>query len=382
MKLSAKLFSVICILIAASLYSCAKTTTTSNEEKENKALEAWVAKYAPEALKVEGQPVYYKVTETASDGAEAVEDGKWVRIEYNIRDLKEQNIIITRDEATAKRMNTYTPYTHYVPDYVYVSPTGLVKGLYYALAGMKLGEKRDAYIPSHLSFKSNSITNTSGYGGETLAANEMIILEGLKVVEIVDDNEDRELQMVEDYVDANTREDWKEIVNEDKSRLYIKYLSTSGSESDEVKDTETIYLYYKSMFVSDGTVFDTNMKEVRGELYKTELFPEGIRNISDTSVLMVSKKTENTPAKIIKSAFDELHYNDHAVIVMTSDLAYSKIGRAGHVTTLNNYTFYDYASWMNTGKSTDLSKIYPFTAIQPYSPVIFELKVNPKVEKE
>lgn len=107
---------------ACACCSCARTESENFNEIEDKALDIWVSSNAPDAEPLGDTGMYYEVIEALPDGSATKVDvrGRWVDVKYVIRDLN-GDIVYNRNEETARLLGTFTKYTHYIPDRLYIA---------------------------------------------------------------------------------------------------------------------------------------------------------------------------------------------------------------------------------------------------------------------
>ncbi len=396
---------ILIVLAMFLLAGCAQETTIGYEVYEQKALDEWVAKYAPNAIPM-GNGGYYEVQVESQDGAEKVTGDKWLVLSYIIKDL-EGNIVYTRSEAMARQQATFTKYTHYVPDYAYLMPeknNTMIQGQYLNLLEMSVGEVRKLYLPSKLGYGSSVLSNSVGYGGQySLAANKPLIVDSLRVIEIINDAEQRDYDKVDSVALAWGMTPADTVVN----HYYIKKLYSINHKDSIIGKDSTARIYYTGRFL-DGFVFDTNIDSIRRRVYGE------IREESDTAaIIFKGADAKNIPAAIFEPAsrVDSLRenylnytlsYGDTIRMVVSSFYAYGIGGRTGYSVETSSsvyippylggygyggygyggygygYDSYYYGSgyyggyydYQNTSSSVLLR-----TEVQPYTPLIYDFVV-------
>lgn len=123
---------------ACACCSCARTESENFNEIEDKALDIWVSSNAPDAEPLGDTGMYYEVIEALPDGSATKVDvrGRWVDVKYVIRDLN-GDIVYNRNEETARLLGTFTKYTHYIPDRLYIASrqdlSDIPSGIYQAI---------------------------------------------------------------------------------------------------------------------------------------------------------------------------------------------------------------------------------------------------------
>ena len=117
----------IATVVSLFAFSCAKEEEDSIEDKRERSFEAWIAKNAPNAEKIEGGVYIEKLYEFTQPGAltpsgDGEDDFEWVMINYTGREMTTGNVFVTRDPEIAKHQGTFTYYTHYTAEYVPYTP--------------------------------------------------------------------------------------------------------------------------------------------------------------------------------------------------------------------------------------------------------------------
>ena len=125
---------------ACACCSCARTESENFNEIEDKALDIWVSSNAPDAEPLGDTGMYYEGNQGLAGRKchEGGRPGQVVDVEYVIRDLN-GDIVYNRNEATARLLGTFTKYTHYIPDRLYIASrqdlSDIPSGIYQAIYG-------------------------------------------------------------------------------------------------------------------------------------------------------------------------------------------------------------------------------------------------------
>ncbi len=200
------------------LVSCAEDPVVDTSQYENKALRAWIAQHRKDLLdnfQPAGDSGYYVdvISEGDADAAPISEKAQWVRFNATARDL-DGNLVLTRNAADAKLLNTFTRYTRYVPFYRYCGEenSGLLEGVWLAMrqplsldggareVRLRINAKVDLYLPSILF---GSVSGSGGYEGEaTLSGNRPMILH-MEITDTVANPLSREGDDVDDFCRLN-----------------------------------------------------------------------------------------------------------------------------------------------------------------------------------
>lgn len=399
MKSVFKPLTVVLAVLAAG--SCAKSESESFSEVEDKALDIWVSRNAPDAEPLGDTGMYYEVIEGASAGTSSKIDvrGRWVDVDYVIRDLN-GDIVYNRNEETARLLGTFTKYTHYVPDRLYIaskeSLSNIPRGIYRAITEITPGETWRVYIPSRLAFSSAGISTSSGYGGQqSLESDVPVILDSLRIVNIVDNPQTEGRQAIEELVTAPEPEGWGMRRNDTvREGLYMDIFNRINP-NDTIAMNESAEIYYKVRFL-DGHLIYSNVDSV---LYNNF---GSIRSSDVTGAVRVTRMTgtptnaNQMPAKVFYAILPDLCYGDIARIAVPSEYGYyrqymypdmSNSVWSSSATFTFDFTYqykdytledtdYFFAASTYYAPYSGSSSGVPIAEIKPYTPLIYEFTVK------
>lgn len=330
------------IVIAATVFGCAKRDSEGENMLEQKSLDAWMKQHAP---LVERLPsgVYQHIEPNPS--GTAIAPGDWVLINY-LGTTLDGNVFVNRDKDRAKVLGTFSYKTPYVPQIFYYGEknTGIMSAQYDAMGKMRQGERAKLYVPSHMGYGAYGSSFTNGYQGEVnLAANRPFIYD-MQIVEVIKDIKVWEKDLAGDYAVRNNIA--TSVTDTLKDGLYFKLMNkvepTKGEGAEEDKpigEDEVVDIYYKGFFL-DNFVFDTNIDTVAIKHW----------NSHDNDFKPMSfKASDGATIAAFKEAVLKMKKGESAVIVFTSTWGYGASGST------------------------------PF--IQPYSPLAFYIKIK-EAEKE
>lgn len=364
----------IATVVSMFAVSCAKEEEDSIEDQRERSFEAWVAKNAPNAQKIEGGVYIEKLYESTQSGAltpsgDGEKDIEWVMINYTGREMTTGNVFVTRDPEIAKHQGTYTDYTHYISEYVpytpyntlyYSSNVDLIMGNFLALGQMKEGDKYRVYIPSSLAYGESGFSyNGSGFEGQnTLGANLPVIID-LELVKVVKDPSKYEASLVQNYAVAQMQMNLSDTV---RTNLYCKHLAYGKETRDTVKDGETVSVYYVGRFM-DGFVFDTNIEDTAKKHNLAQYYDESHYEVLSVEIGASEDEdgnsSENAVVVGMDAALATMLYGESAQIIFTSAYGYGETGQ--------------FPTYSTSSGSTVASSIIP-----PYTPLIFDVLVAPK----
>lgn len=371
----------IATVVSLFAISCAKEEEDPIEDKRERSFEAWIAKNAPNAEKIEGGVYIEKLYESTQSGAltpsgDGEKDIEWVMINYTGREMTTGNVFVTRDPEIAKHQGTYTDYTHYTSEYVpytpyntlyYSSNVDLIMGNFLALGQMKEGDKYRVYIPSSLAYGSSGYSyDGSGFEGQNALGGNLPVIMDLELVKVVKDPSKYEASLVQNYAVTQMKLNLSDTV---RTNLYCKHISYGKETCDTIKDGETVSIYYVGRFM-DGFVFDTNIEDTAKKHNLAQYYDE--TNYETLSVEIGASEEEssdgsssddNTVVVGLDAALASMLYGESAQIIFTSSYGYGESG-----------LFPTYSSSSSGSSTTSVAA----SIIPPYTPLIFDVIVAPK----
>lgn len=393
------------LLSAAAIVSCAKQEEESFSQIEQTSLDAWMSTHYPQATR-HNSGLYTLELQAPTDTTK-VRVGDWLSLEYTGRNLQ-NDVFLTRSQTTAQQQGSYTPYTHYVPDFVLATDpnTTMIAGQYEAVMTMRQGQKLRLFMSSSLAYGSSGYSNNVGYGGQYSLGDNVPAMLDVEVLEVVRDPQAREMKQVIDYATSNWGMNAADSLYEG---MYLDILTRNPIQSDTIGADSTVNVYYIGKFL-DGFVFDTNVDSIQQQLYG---------EISDTTALEYVP-SEQQMITAFYNAATKMRYNETARMVFVSAYGYGNQGRAASkgssssTSYMNNYynylmmnslyggSYYNnygydygynsydsyyynylysglYGNNSSSSDDGDSSKIH--TEILPYTPLIFEIRTERKPTK-
>ena len=226
MRFSHNIITIVAVLATAfSATSCIKESSVSNKEREQISLDQWIALHKPELAANYQENGGYYVEILPGDmneslpingnnlGSEPImeQDTCWVFTEMTGRDINGA-ICMTRSYDYAQLCGTVSHSTHYAPYVNYGGSVnmGLLEGSYLAMRNelnldgviykMRRGSNVRLYLPSSIAYGEAGSSTEGGYEGQySLNASRPLVLD-IKVLDVVKNPSDLELEMVRDYV--------------------------------------------------------------------------------------------------------------------------------------------------------------------------------------
>ncbi|MDR2890618.1 MAG: hypothetical protein LBV18_03310 [Alistipes sp.] len=419
----------------ATVASCARTEPEDMDALEKLAFDAWMAKYHDEAVEQPDGGIY---VEFVADGDQSVESSRdttvWLTLDYTATDIA-GNVFATRDSTVALRQRTYTPATHYNPDLMFVGEGnyGMVEGQYFALRNdlvkpdgstmkMSAGSHVKLYIPSYLAYGSHGFSDKQGYGGQFALGGGKIIIEDLKVREVIPEPAKREERLV-----VERAAEWG--MAETDSLAYFMYVDSVSNFAQRAglaelypnlawnKKTQlltadsTATIRFVGKFL-DGFIFDTNVESVREKFYYRragENYKPEEKTLTAFSFKPSADEGKAIPAfgKVIPKLRRGLWYR----VLFTSVYGYAATGLSARAlqeqayydaysSYMFNAMYYDnmyggrygsggyyddyyggyggYNPYMNQSLSSGADEEEQIvTEIQPFTPLIFEIYIEP-----
>ncbi len=333
---------VAAVAIAVTLFSCARQELTPYSEAESMSLAQWIQLNAPNAEKCDDNMYIEWIYRNPNTADSLVEVGDWVRITYTNKTL-DGNVITTRNEEVAKIEGTYTPYTHYTSDLLYLNDPNvtMLEGQYLALQKMRRGDIVRLYLTSAYAYNTVGFSNDVGYGGQkALNAQIPIIVDSLTLVGFEADPITTEQNAVKEYALDKWGLQPKDTI---KSHFYMELLPPFPIQRDSLMSTpdSTVQIYYTGRFL-DGFVFDSNVDSVQQRLYGR------IVNKGPLKLTISSDTTNMIEAWTI--ALKRSCYGDHFRMVFASAYGYGIEGAEAssnqNSTSSSNLSYYDYINYM------------------------------------
>ena len=334
-------------VVALTVFSCARQEMMTYTEAENTTLAAWVQKYAPNAEKYNDNMYIEWIERNTNPGPadSLVEVGDWVRVKYTVKTLA-GSVVNTRDEQVARIEGTYTPFTHYSPQLVYMNDPNvtMLEGQYEALQKMRRGDIARLYLSSTYAYGPNGFGDDVGYGGQNkLQAQVPVIIDSFTLVDFEADPIITEQKAVDEWVFQNWGLEKKDTI---KSNFYMQLLPPFPMQRDSIatKLDSVVQIYYVGRFL-DGFVFDTNIDSIQERVYG--------RVVNQGPLAIAAADIVGDTITVIegwKIALKNACYGDHIRTAFVSAYGYGIQGAAASSSsssaTSTDLSYYDYINYM------------------------------------
>ncbi len=347
------------IAVAAVLSGCAKREDPDLDPREQQAFDSWMAATHPEATRMENGMYVEWLQQTDSETAKPVIGSDWVSVDYLVRDL-EGNIMGTRSEEVAREEGTFTPVTHYVPDFAMLDSElrYFTPGEYEILPMMKVNDSVRLYLPSNLAYRNADITFVNGYEGwRYSAANPLNSSTGvpragravtidLALRDIVSSPAAIELDLV------NLRGMDLEPVSDTIPGLYYEIVASNDPAAEIIPVDSTAWITWTCRFLEDGKLVATNDRELaiaEWKDYSSRYLTFDPFTASGSSPIKGSALQTAVKHELIK-------YNSTIRLIYISDFGYGGIG----------------------APSVSSENQAPRPVIFPYTPLMLEVTVMPE----
>ena len=328
------------------LMSCAVEKTEDASVTEERILAARMQVRYLDTLHKTASGMYYMVK--AKGSGTKIEDENLVFVRFSTLDFGENytysDASDIKDIEVAKQMGVYAASTYYGPILWTVANYALPQGRYEMLMDMRVGDRRRIWIPSRLSgFEGGSpqISNTQIYD-----------IEVLEVVKDVDAMKQYEIDKIEAY-----RDERYPGVDSLSFGLYVKNLVANPNEADTLKVGDKVRIWYIGRTLDDF-VFDTNVADTakKYSIYDSEgaltKYVAWELECKEDQVLEGTNsstgESAGTVAGFSKGIFSMRH-GEEAIIFFYSELGYGARGEG---------------------------------QIQPFAPLVFRVRLEPKEETE
>ncbi len=365
-------------------------------------------------------------------------DTVWFSLNYTATDIR-GNVFVTRDSIEALRQRTYTPYTNETPAFLLAGPknVGIIDGQHFALVEelekpdgstmrMTKGSHVRLYIPPHLAYGTTGFSDTQGYGGQFPLDGSKIVVQDISVADVIKDPIEHEEKLVThraldqwmlteaDTLSALLYVDSVHIDNPNGSKFRPRADIEAHRRADSLGVDSLAKIRFIGKFL-DGFIFDTNIKTIYDEFYNRRAgdgYPAKDNNFTSLDFKPSTDLNKYIPAfdlaipklrrglwyrLVFTSAYgygatglsarvrqeqaERKQYLEFVYSNMYYNSMYNNHGYGGYGSYYDNYyggNYYDpYYNYSTSGYSSNTQEQQVITEIQPYTPLIFEIYIEP-----
>jgi hypothetical protein len=423
--------------MAIAFFACAKTEEENLRRMEQEAFEAWVLKHVNGG--VDGSVAVRQpngmYVEFLTDGDQNIESSSdkelWLELDFTSRD-KDGNVFVTRSEEEALRQRTFTPYTHYVPVFVFSNNkgTGIPSGQHYVLKNrltksdgttikLSKGSAVKMYMPSYMAYGEDGYSDDQGYGGQYPLTSTKIVVDQIEVKDVVENPLDREEKLV-----VARAAEWSlgetdtiaplffvdSVKFEPKAEVLAKYPEETFVKKYAIDNGTNTKIRFVGKFL-DGFIFDTNIESVYNEFYgrrsdypakKVSAFNalsytpsrDKERFISAFHTLIPKLRCAKWYRVVFTSAYgygatglsadlmERQEYHNSYASYMNNAMYYNAMyGNSYYNNYYDNYYYDGMFDYYNSSASSSISGEV-ITEIQSYTPLYFEIYIEEPEEEE
>ena len=316
------------LLLSALAASCAQKPSVPKNLYAKQALEAYIAKYYPGAVKTALGAYILPEEEKPGSGASA-NGASYVRMDFSISDIK-GNYISSTLESVNRQIENYVPRNYYGPEIFYIGENKLPVGLEEILSGngtelgaMKAGGRRRALVPGWLS-------GTKRYASEQDYINNVSGTDAIYEIslkDVFDDENSWEKDSLARFIAANfpsAKEDTRIGAGSSAGGWY--YLRTAEPSSDTLFPSDSVIYCNYTLRRLDGTVVDTSVEQVAkdNDLYVggKKYEPQGI-NLNSDYTLITMGSSDDDVLDGFAYAFLKMHPHESGSVFFCSYLGYA-----------------------------------------------------------
>lgn len=338
------------LLLLLSL-SCAKTETVSSNVKAKRFFDAWLQMNYPAAYEKgpQGWGWYYNPDKEVPGTGKPVADSAWVQVRftsYNIGGV----IVASSEERPHRQIGDYETYNYYGPVvWNKGDATALPAGLRDLLPDMKVGGKRQAFIPGWLNSLVDYASGTY-YFSDVENAGSHLVYE-IEIVDVTNNMTRWGVDSLVRYVghnpacphaksNADVPAELARFVRcpeESKDTTNLGFWYQRLKEPDKVKswptDT-TVYLDYVGRRL-DGTVFDTSIKDTarKYDLYSSSATYSPMKMkiaavYFDSKMISTSDGSESSLINGFSYAVKKMHPGEWGVALFHQGMGYAQSSQA------------------------------------------------------
>lgn len=337
------------LFLILSVFACAKEVSVTTNQKGKLFFDSWMQTHEKEAYAqgAQGLGYYYDPTYEVEGTGVAVKDSSYVRVKYTARGL-DGTILFSTEEIINRQMGTYDTTYYYGPVFWNKADiTSVPAGVANAVADMKVGGRRRAFIPSWLMVHENHATPEAYINSSTTPGVSSVY--ELEIVEAVHNITYWELDSLIRYAERQVVYPYHASdasVPAEKARFvrcssessdttgggyYYQQLKKAVKDKKLPNDT-TIYINYVGRLLN-GKVFDTNIKDsaIIHNLYSSSASYEPMKismaeTFYDIKSISTSDGSESSLINGFSYTLKNMRPGEHGAALFYSGMGYSYSG--------------------------------------------------------
>ena len=311
------------IAIAALVLSCAKYESEDNLTSQQRIREAWMRVNLGEVIGADENGLY--VMEKSVGSGAAIGDTAFILLDYTTRDL-DGNFTQYTTEQVAKIMGTYKETNYYSPEVIQMGQYKLFTPMENFIKSLREGGQARFLLPPEATvydYPKDLRKYYKSYGNDgTKPANSENYLYDVKVVKVIDDIYQYQIDQLESFSDKNYAG-----VDSIEKGFYMVKLKESTNPLDTIVSGASIKVRYVGKLL-DGFCFDTNIQDT-AKIYGLYQFGKSYDALSLNWLKDGYSSSDSGTRAYISSiingfamAVGRMKYGEEAVAFFWSPLAY------------------------------------------------------------
>lgn len=257
-----KAIKIITLLGSLSLaMSCAEDYPNPTEGAARESFDRWIKNNAPQAVPIGDIYIDYIDTSARSTLDSIVIPTirkSYVKINYTGRTL-DGSIFVTRSEATAKLVGSWSVKTHYCDDYLILlnGSTTICQGLYQGITNMRQGDSVRIYIPSNLGYVAD-FGFVKNYLTSGVSYQNYPVMMDLRLQNVVEHPEAFELKNLQQIAFSQWKQESRDTVY---PGIYMRKLNYNY-DGYKITADSSVYVNYAEYFVDSDFLIRSNIDSV------------------------------------------------------------------------------------------------------------------------
>lgn len=325
-----RLFKIlIAVSVLALATSCGKDIYETNEETQDRVLEAWVKYNYPDKVSNKTESGAY-ILEFDQGTGDLVSDTGFVFTHYVRRDLS-GNITSTNREEFAKQLGTHVLTDYYGPDIWQMGMSAIYAGVEEALVKLRVGGHVKLAVP--ISATTATYNSYNAFPGSE-SAGFIIDIDLERVEKDIYVYQKKCLQAYSDTYYGG--------LDSTMEGFYFKRHTIEGSEIDSIPYDQNVDVWYIGRRL-DGSVFDTNIEDTakKYRIYNSSKEYTGLdaKRIDPNSMSSEDSETSDL-VDGFQYAVNRMHYGDTCTTFFWSKLGYGMVGTGTSIGEYSPLCFY------------------------------------------